>query len=164
MKYFIMIICFLVSSALYATDIKKVDIKQYDKNKPIDIYCKGQYVSSMTIPEWEAAWQMMSDYKKLKDIEDTLIKENKKVGKIDVELQDNIWNIANNKTFTTFAIIKWIDENEKILKQIKVKIIINKVNDPNNKWYMEMIDEYKEHIAPAGCIIFGLTTLLLILF
>ena len=159
MKYLILFICFIISSAVYAGD----KCIQKDKNAPIDIYCKGQYVSSMTIDEWEAAWQMIDNYKKLKDIEDTLIKENKQVGKIDVELQDSIWNIIDNTTFSTFAIIKWIDGKDVVLKTLKVKIEINKIVGPDDYLCAKVKRIYIENVAPAGCITFGITTLILLL-
>ena len=160
MKYFLILICFLLTSILSAADNSCI---QKDKNKPIDIYSKGKYIDSMTIETWEAAWQMLDNYTKLKAIEDTLIKENKQVGKIDVELQDSIWNIIDNTTFSTFAIIKWIDGKDVVLKTLKVKIEINKIVGPDDSLCAKVKRIYIENVAPAGCITFGITTLILLL-
>ena len=159
MKYFLILICFLLTSILSAADNSCL---QKDKNKPIDIYSKGKYVDSITIETWEAAWQMLDNYTKLKAIEDTLIKENKKVGKIEVDLQDSLWNIVDNQKFTTVATVKWIDGNGKILKSLKIKIEINKVTDPNATLCAKILEVYTP-FAQVGCIVFGISTLLLLL-
>ena len=160
MKKLFIILCLLICSSLYAKD----NCPQVDKNNPIDIYYKGTYIKSMKMADWEAAWQMMDNYNKLKAIEETLVKENKKVGKIVIELEDSIWNITNNRTFTTYAIIKWNDAENKTLKSLRVKIEINRERDPNASWYMVIAYAYSDYIAPTGCLVFGITTILLLLF
>ena len=102
----------------------------------IEIYYKKQLIETMTISQFQALVKGADLYN-----EEIKAETN---NRIKIFLEDDPWNLIQNGKYITYAYIYWYNENNEIIKSLKIQIKLKTSPDlPNNSIIDKILNIYK---------------------